>query len=901
MPGAGAGAGAAAKTFDTFSGYSERLFADSVYEADDAEADRVYGEVEARMEGRNKRRREMREEEEAKRAKLDSSRIGDQFADLKRGLSSLRSEDWEAIPEIGDRSLAYKKKQQDVYVPVPDAIISSGGGSGAGGGGVAASVQPGASSMPTDLRGLSEARGQMLDLGLKRMSDSVAGQTVVDPKGYLTELGGAAGPGLTEADIADVKKARLLLKSVITTNPHHGPGWIAAARLEEQVRALPAARKIIREGCEQCPQDEDVWMEAARLAAPGTGKLVLSDAVRALPSSVSLWLRAAEYEGEDTEARKAVLRKALTLLPGSEALWKAAVALESPDDARIMLARAVECVPSSIDLWLALARLESYENAQRVLNQARQAMPTEPLIWVTAARLEEAQGNGAHVDKIVSRALKSLSGQGVLIDREAWLKHGEEAERAGATATATALVKAVVDAGVEEVDRRRTWVADAEALEGRGSLLCARAVYARALADYPSSVTLWLKAAELERRQGDAGRPALIALLRQAVSHVPTAEVLWLMAAKEAWVAGSLADARTILREAYAANPESEAIILAAVKLEWEAGEYSRARALTEKARAGGGATARVWQKAAQLEREVGEAAAEENLLRQGVTRYPTAAKLWMMLGQLYERIGSDAAIERAREAYSTGLKACPTSVPLWKLAARLEERTAGPAKARTVLEAGRQRVGKAADLWLESVRLERRAGNGRLADTLLARAMQECPGAGRLLAEDIDTAPRHARKRKSMDALKGGEKDNDPHVVLAVARLFWAERKTDKARKWFSRACALDGDLGDAWIWWAAFEKEQRDAVTVAEVEGKVASSAPKHGERWTGVSKVPGNRKMSPVQVLQAAVAVLQADMKAVKSAMTAEQLGSIPGDAAGAASLGAGSSSSGTSTGT
>ena len=34
-------------------------------------------------------------------------------------------------------------------------------------------------------------------------------------------------------EVADIKKARLLLKSVITTNPHHGPGWIAAARLEE--------------------------------------------------------------------------------------------------------------------------------------------------------------------------------------------------------------------------------------------------------------------------------------------------------------------------------------------------------------------------------------------------------------------------------------------------------------------------------------------------------------------------------------------------------------------------------------------------------------------------------------------------------------------------------------------
>ncbi len=36
-----------------------------------------------------------------------------------------------------------------------------------------------------------------------------------------------------DAEISDIKKARLLLKSVISTNPRHAPGWIAAARLEE--------------------------------------------------------------------------------------------------------------------------------------------------------------------------------------------------------------------------------------------------------------------------------------------------------------------------------------------------------------------------------------------------------------------------------------------------------------------------------------------------------------------------------------------------------------------------------------------------------------------------------------------------------------------------------------------
>ena len=189
----------------------------------------------------------------------------------------------------------------------------------------------------------------MLQLRLGKMSDSVSGQTNVDPRGYLTEMNSMVIA--SDADVKDIKKARLLLRSVTATNPKHGPGWIAVARLEEQVRELAEARRLIREGCEHCPEDEDVWLEAARLQTPGNAKLVLADAVRHLPRSVKLWLLAADVEGADNvAARKAVLRKALTRVPDSEKLWRAAVSLESPDDARVLLARAVECVPQSLDL-----------------------------------------------------------------------------------------------------------------------------------------------------------------------------------------------------------------------------------------------------------------------------------------------------------------------------------------------------------------------------------------------------------------------------------------------------------------------------------------------------------------------------------------------------------------------
>ena len=55
-------------------------------------------------------------------------------------------------------------------------------------------------------------------------------------------------------DVADIKKARLLLKSVRETNPKHPPAWIASARLEEVTGKLQAARNIIMKGTEMCPK-----------------------------------------------------------------------------------------------------------------------------------------------------------------------------------------------------------------------------------------------------------------------------------------------------------------------------------------------------------------------------------------------------------------------------------------------------------------------------------------------------------------------------------------------------------------------------------------------------------------------------------------------------------------------
>ena len=60
----------------------------------------------------------------------------------------------------------------------------------------------------------------------------------------------------------DIKRARMLFDSLVKSNPKHAPGWIAAACVEEHAGRMVAARKLIRQGTENCPKSEDVWLEA---------------------------------------------------------------------------------------------------------------------------------------------------------------------------------------------------------------------------------------------------------------------------------------------------------------------------------------------------------------------------------------------------------------------------------------------------------------------------------------------------------------------------------------------------------------------------------------------------------------------------------------------------------------
>lgn len=851
--GGGGGTGA----YDAFGGYMEAGPAEGQYDEDDDEADKVWAAIDERV---NSKRRRKTEENDAAEQSNKASRvleIGAQFRELKEKLADVTEDQWAAIPDVGDYSLKYKQKrrQQDGggFTPMTDQLLeqqkklnldatASSAALGAN------TLVDGGMTTVTNISGLSAARGTVLGMSLDKMvTTSASGrqQNNVDATGYLTSL--SSTKIATTAEVGDITKARLLLKSVRDTNPKHGPGWIASARVEEAAGKTLQARKIIQEGCQVCPENEDVWLEAARLHPVEVGKSILATAVRRIPTSVKIFLKAADMEHADA-AKKAVLRKALEANPTSVTLWKAAVELEDAEDARILLAVAVEKIPHAVEMWLALSRLETYQNAQKVLNKARKALPTDRSVWIAAAKLEESQNHSDIVGKVIDRAVKSLHKNDAVISRDQWLHEAESAESSGAPLTSAAIVKYTIGMDVDDEDRQRTWSEDAKGALLRGSIATARAILAHALDAFSTKRKLWLQSVELERSHGTA--ESLDAVLAAATQRLPRAEIFWLLRAKELWLAGKVDKAREILTEAFAANPDSQDLWLAAAKLEWENAEIERARVLLRRARERA-PTDRVYMKSAVLEREEKEFGEALQLIEEGIALYPTFPKLYMMGGQICsdDLPKQKSSLVRARKFYQRGLQHCPENAVLWILASRLEERAAtfdglqngksgaGHTKARSLLELARLKDPKTPELWLEAIRLEHRSGNPKMAENLMAKALQECPSSGALLAENIMTAPRVEQKSKSADAIK--RCPDDPRVIFAVASLFATERKIDKARKWFDRAVVLDSDLGDAWARAYAFELEQGSKDRQEKILERCRQAEPKHGEIWASIMK--------------------------------------------------------------
>ncbi|KAJ5214815.1 hypothetical protein N7468_010494 [Penicillium chermesinum] len=837
------------------------LFSKAPYDADDAEADRIWDMIEEKQTRHTRKRQAAREQREREERERKNPTISQQFAAEKRALASVTLEEWENIPEVGDltgKNRRARENQRQRAYAVPDSVIGSASRSAQYGSTIADDEAAEPESEQVDFAEIGGARGKALRLRLDQAAKDAeynGSATSVDPKQYLKELD-IIEKRAQASESSEVKENRYLYENVVKSNPTYAPGWLALVNLEENAGRLGAAKKAVQKGCAHCPKSEDLWLANIRLHEGKNAKIVAAEALDKLPKSANLWMK------------KNVARRAIENNRTSIRIWKEAVSLEEhAEQASKLLTKAVQLIPLAVELWLALARMQkTAESAQQILNQARQAVPTSREIWIAAARLHEQTGGSFEKLNIMERAVKALSRENAMPKREEWIGEAERCEEEGDVLTCASIIRETLGWGLgENDDRKVVWEDDAKACIGRGSYATARAIYQFAVRVFPEDQSLWNAAVDLERVHGT--KEALLKVLKQAVEACPKGEQFWLQYSKELSQSGEIDEARKVLGLAFDKNPGNENIWLAAVKLEADSNQIEQARELLATARQEAG-TDRVWVKSVTFERRYGNNEDALRLVNDGLSRYPKAAKLWMSKGQIYEALKK---LPQAREAYYAGYQACPHSAPLWILGARVNEKLGVVVRARGILDQARIKNPKSELLWLESVRLERRNGSIKNAQYIMAQALQQLPKSGLLWSENVWYLENRAqRKTRCLEAIR--KVDNDPALFVTVARIFWSERRLEKAMTWFEKAIVADRDYGDGWAWYYKFltlhgtevstpASSQKSALLTfpkekrADVMSKCVSSEPKHGEVWQSISKDLDTPRDSTEEILKAA----------------------------------------------
>ena len=776
----------------------------------------------------------------------------------------------------GRNKRAREARLNNRFYAVPDSVIA--GAASSGQLDTSISTSDTSDGTMTNFASIGQAQQSALQVRLDSAAANTSGTETslgIDHKGYLTSLEKSelkAG----EVPVEDINRARILLESAVKTNLRNGPGHVALCRLEEFAGKLTTARKVIARGCELCPHSIDCWQENIRINRENlhNAKIIAANALKLNPRAVSLWMSAVELESTSS-AKKRVLRQALDHNSQSVLLWKSLInETENEDEVRLLFAKAVETVPLAEELWLGYSRLCDpgmcsrleftireittanviIEKAQIVLNQARKAIPTSSAIWIQAARLQEQLGANVMVSKIMERAVKSLARENAMLKREEWIKEAYKCEEEGAILTCTAIINSTLAWGLDEDDdRKETFTEDAREAISQGKYETARAIYAYGLRIFYQSKTLWQAAADLEKNHGT--REALLQLLEKAVDACPGSEALWLLMVRERFSAGEFDEARRVLARAFTQLPGNENIYTRAVDLEIDAKQFNQARDFLRIAR-NEASTDRIWIRSATFERNLGNIDEALDLANQALQLFPKAWKLHAIKGQLYE---SMSKLLEAQEAYAIGTRASPKAVPLYILLSRVQERSGAIVRARSTLDRARLAIPKNDVLLCECVRLERRAGNMAAANKLMAQALQEVPNSGLLWTEKImHLESRTQRKPRALEAIK--KVDNDPILFVTVARIFWGERRLEKAATWFEKAIVLDADLGDTWAWYYKFLGQHGIPEKNEEVLSKIAMAEPKHGEIWQQVAKDPKNAGKSVEEILKIAITKLE-----------------------------------------
>lgn len=291
--------------------------APAAYDAEDSESDRIYASIDARIEERHTKRQK-------KSTSINQEPIRTHqklFEDLKRGISCLTQQDWASIPEVGDMTALRpnrktrrtgQEEENDPgqrYTPMPDFLIEQAKSSTIVGYQGTALDKHMEDGTLTDFACFGAARKRQLGQAIdtlagagkdNRNSAAMALGINMSTEAYMTGL--TSMPLRSTAEIRDLEKAKMLLRSLVESNPSSVSGWLSLVRLHEGAGAKEEARAEIKRALAANPRSEDLWVEASRLEPTfNTRIIMLRRGLKALPHSPRLWLRLADATSDSIE------------------------------------------------------------------------------------------------------------------------------------------------------------------------------------------------------------------------------------------------------------------------------------------------------------------------------------------------------------------------------------------------------------------------------------------------------------------------------------------------------------------------------------------------------------------------------------------------------------------------
>ena len=325
------------------------------------------------MEERRKNIKEKNEILNLKRNRNEQPTIRQAFSALKNDLKTLSQSDWENIPEIKDFTV--KKRKLERYTPITDSEI------------IAAlndTIIPlkEEKEKETNLENVGKAKNSILKMLIDKIGEEKGEQSdknSVDRLSYLTELNtlnkdNVVNPLNSFEGIQDMKKAKLLLNNLITTNPENPLSWISAARLEMTDNELIKAREILAKAIEKIKDSEELWIEYAKLYDndPIKAKYILNQGIKYLPKSEKLYIDLVMLEKNENEKKKILKKCLFEKMPTSEILWKMLIELEkkNPEIYKRLLIKCTEYFPKSINNWILLSKECDYEEGKEYLLKA---------------------------------------------------------------------------------------------------------------------------------------------------------------------------------------------------------------------------------------------------------------------------------------------------------------------------------------------------------------------------------------------------------------------------------------------------------------------------------------------------------------------------------------------------